>query len=851
MAEKKKKNSGLMEKIVAFIVDKRKAFYFIYILIAVFCLIGMNMVKVNNTLTDYLDDSTETRQGLDIMDREFTTYATADVMIDNISYDKASKLRDECEKIKGVKEIEFDDTTKHYADASALFSVTFDGGSDDKISEDALNSVTEKLSDYDTYVSAELGDTKANTINKEISVVMVIVVFIIIAVLLFTSRTYMEVPVLLITFAMAALVNKGTNFFFGTISFVSDSVAIVLQLALAIDYAIILIHRYTEERETHDSREAVIIALQKAIPEISGSCLTTISGLAAMTFMHFKIGYDMGIVLMKSIVISILLVFTLMPGLIMSFSKYIDKTHHKSFVPTISVWGNIVIKLKYITTSCFAVLLVVSFFLSNNCPYAYSYSLLSTISKNESQIAQEMIDATFTKTNVIAVIVPTGDYEKEQKLARELGKLKEVDSVTALADTEAKDGYSVGDFLTPRQFSELIDIDIEQANVLYAAYAVSDESYGKIVGGIDEYKVALIDMFDFLYEHSSDGYIDLDDDMQDELDDVHEKLDDGREQLQGKDYSRMVLKLNIPEESKETFAFLDVLRDTAKKYYGKDVYLAGNSTSDFDLSDTFGGDNILISILSVLFVVIILFFTFQSAGLPIILILVIQGSVWMNFSFPLLQHSYMFFLSYLVVSSIQMGANIDYAIVITNRYTELRKTLTPEEATKTALVQSFPTIFTSGSILAAAGTLVGLLSSDAAISSIGIALGRGTVISILLVMLILPQLLLLCDKIIEKTSFKEIIPNKKLKLAGSLITEEKVQGYINDKVGDMLKDIIRDAVASAGLNHTKTGGTKDSSSAANGADDIVNTANGIEMDVGKTDDDSSEKMTEKEDGGNE
>ena len=150
---------------------------------------------------------------------------------------------------------------------------------------------------------------------------------------------------------------------------------------------------------------------------------------------------------------------------------------------------------------------------------------------------------------------------------------------------------------------------------------------------------------------------------------------------------------------------------------------------------------------------IVLFFTFQSAGLPIILILVIQGSVWLNFSFPTIQDKPIFFMSYLVVSSIQMGANIDYAIVITNRYTQLRREMNKFDAIKKSLDLAFPTIFTSGTILASAGFAIGLLSSDPAISSIGIALGRGTVISIVLVMGILPQLLVLGDFIIEKTSF--------------------------------------------------------------------------------------------------
>lgn len=791
MSESSQKKSGAIEKVAAFIVDKRKGIYLIYIILGIFCFFSMNWTSVNNTLSDYLGDETETRQSLDIMDAEFTTYATAQVMVDNVSYDTARELCSVLEEIDGVKEVAFDDTEKHYAGASALFSITFDGIDTDELCETALASVKEKLSDYDVYVSAELGDTKAQTIAKEINMVMVIACVIIASVLLFTSRTYMEVPVLIITFAMAALLNKGSNFFFGTISFVSDSIAVILQLALAIDYAIILCHRYTEERLTNEPREAVIIALQKAIPEISGSCLTTISGLAAMMFMHFKIGYDMGIILIKAIFISILTVFTLMPGLVYSFSPLIDKTHHKSFVPQINVWGRFVYKLRFVMPLILLGIIAACAVFSQKCPYVYSYTDLATFRQNESQIASRMINETFTTDNVLAVIVPTGDYEKEKDLCLELEKFDEIDTVTGLAGTEAKDGYVLGDSLTPRQFAELADIDIELARLAYGAYAVENESYGKIVGGIDSYSVPLIQMFEFVYDRMQDGTVSLDEDMEADLEELNDKLVDGKKQLKGERYSRIVLNLNLPEESEETFAFLDTVRSTAAKYYGNDVLLAGNSTSDFDLSATFGDDNTLISILSVVFVMLILLFTFQSAGIPIILILVIQGSVWMNFSFPYLQNSPLFFLSYLVVSSIQMGANIDYAIVITNRYMELRQEKSPKEAITEALNLAFPTIFTSGTILASAGIVIGFMTSDAAISSIGVCLGRGTIISIAMVMGLLPQLLVLGDKIIEKTTFKVRVPAlQKTTSSGRVAVDGAIHGTVSGRIDGIFTGVI-------------------------------------------------------------
>lgn len=768
---KNSEKASLLEKIAAFIVDRRKGFYLVYILLVIFSIFSANWVQVNNNITDYLSEDTETRKGITLMEKEFITYATADVMVDNISFSDAEALCKELEGIKGVKEIVFDDTDKHFSDASALFSVTFSG---DKYAEETISAYSElenKLRDYDTYISADIGDTSSKRLADEIQLVMVIACVIILAVLLISSKTYMEIPVLILTFGVAAILNKGTNYMFGTISFISNSIAVVLQLALAIDYAIILCHRYTEERETKSAREAVITALCKAIPEISGSCLTTLSGLAAMGFMQFRIGFDMSIVLIKAIIISILVVFTLMPGLLMSFSKLIDKTHHKSFVPEIKGWCNLVVKLRFIAPCIFVGLLVVAFVLSGKCPYAYSDTNLTTIKRNDAQIADEMIKNTFKKSNILAVVVPSGNYGKEQALKKELDEFDEVDEVTALASVEALNGYSVGDSLTPREFAELTDLDIETVRLLYTAYAADTDNYGRIVGNIDTYKVALLDMFDFVFKMLDDGYITLDNDMENSINELHDKLTDGKNQLESSKYSRLVLDLNLPEESEETFEFLTTVRNTAKKYYGDDVLLVGNSTNDYDLSTSFVRDNMVINILSILFVLIVLFFTFQSSGIPIILILVIQGSVWINFSFPTLSDSPIFFLSYLVVSSIQMGANIDYAIVITNRYMELRRKTDKFDAIKQSLNLAFPTIFTSGTILASAGFIIGLLSSDPAISSIGTALGRGTLLSIILVMGILPQLLVLGNKIIEKTSFNLKDIREHIKLGGETSEE--------------------------------------------------------------------------------
>ena len=803
--EEKKDDRSFMLKLATFIVDKRNGVFLAFIGMIVFSIIASGWVQVCNDITQYLPSESETRQGLTLMENEVTTYATARVMISNISREHAARLAQELEQIEGISAAEFldaeadppltaEDIAEHYVRAAALIDVTFEGEEGDEICESAMAELKAKLDGCDLYISSPVGSSEAALLDAEMNIVMLVAVGIIVSVLLFTSKTYMEIPVLLMTFGSAALLNKGTNFLMGEISYITNSVAIVLQLALAIDYAIILCHRYTEEREHLNAHDAVVVALSKAIPEISASSLTTISGMVAMMFMQFGIGRDMGTVLVKAILCSLLSVFTLMPGLLMLFSKQIDKSHHRSFVPQIDRWGKVVLKTRFILPVLFVFALGAGFYFSNRCPYVYGESTLSTTKQNEVQIAEKMVNTTFGSTNVMALLVPAGDYEKEGRLLRELEAHEEIDFTMGLANVEAMDGYVLTDRLAPRQFAELTDVDIEAARLLYSAYAVDREDYGRIVSSIDSYDVPLIDMFLFLYDKKEEGFVELDPEMNADINDLYDQLTDAKRQLQGENYTRLLLSLNLPEESPETFAFLNTIHQIAAKYYD-DVYLVGDSTSDLDLSTSFSRDNVVISVLSALFVIIVLLFTFQSAGLPVLLIAVIQSSVWINFSFPYLTSTNLFFLSYLIVSSIQMGANIDYAIVISNRYMELKKEMPIQQAIVETLNQSFPTIVTSGTILTAAGLLIGQLSSNPAISSIGSCLGRGTIISIILVMSVLPQILLLGDTIIERTAFTLKKPDIVQTGTGALRVNGHVRGYVQGVVNAEIHGTIQGRVS--------------------------------------------------------
>ncbi len=768
-----------MRKLAEFIVDKRKFLLIIFIAAAIGSVIMSSHINVIQELTDYLPDDTETSIGLDVMDEQFTTFGTAKVMVQNVTYDQARVLADQLKDIKGVSAVDFyeededdenndteekeftnsEDMRDSYKDLAALYSISFEIPEDDGLAQAAIADVRTALKDYDAWFYTTVDKDDAADLQDDMKVILVIAVIIIVGVLLFTSGTYMEIAIFMLVFGMAALLNMGTNFIFYNISFVTNAVATVLQLAMAIDYAIILFHRFMEEKGKVNTREALVRALEKGIPEISSSSLTTMAGMVALMFMQFGIGLDLGRVMIKAILLSMLSVFGFMPGLIMLWEKQIDRTLHKSFVPNIEFWGKIVLAIRHVTLPVFAVVMVVACFLSINCNYIYDNSSVESAKMNEYMTAKREISKVFDLDNTLAVVVPKGDYESEAKIMKEVESLPMVDSTLGLANVTVDDDeqYVLTDSLTPQELADITDMDIDTIRLLYRFYAWKEEKYGAFLNSIDDFEIPLLSMIDFIYGEEENETFDFSADFSQDIQDMHKTVSDAREQLEGDEYSRMLVMTTGPIEGDEIFHTIDQIRDIAYQYY-HEVYVVGDSTSDYDLSKSFTQDNLMVSIMTAVFVAVILLFTFTNYSIPLILVATIQTSIWINFSIPAVTGTGMFFLSYLIVSSIQMGATIDYAIVITSRYTAYRKeNVDKRTAIIKTLNESFPTIITSGTIMTSAGFVIGQITSNPVIASLGTTLGTGTLTSIILVMLILPQLLYAFDGIINKTYRKRRI----------------------------------------------------------------------------------------------
>lgn len=746
-----------MHKLATFIVDRRKLIMIIFAVAAALSIFTSGLVKVNSDLYTFLPEESETRQALGVMDKQFTTYGTARIMVEDISYSDALELYHDIAAVDGVRSASFDDSSLHYTKNRAMFSVTFAGGDNDEVSLSALEDIEDILSDYTVYYDTQVGYDPSVQIVSEMLVVGIITVVIVVVLLLATSRSFAEVPVLLVTFGAAALLQFGTNFLFKQISYVSNAVTLILQLALAIDYAVILCNRFAEEKQHSEPRQAMIDALTKGIPEISSSSLTTIGGLTAMAFMQFGLGSDLGRVLIKSILLSMLSVFLLMPGLLLTFNKAIDKTRHRSVIPHIDFAGRFAWKTRKIVPPILAVVLIVCGYCALHCPFSYNYSDAMPLNLNDRQLARAEVNDTFGYSNMMAVVVPTGDYQAEADMLKEIAKLDHVTSVQGIAITGVTDGYKLTDKLTIDEFCDIAGLDEMTASALFAYYGASHDDYKQVGEDLHNYKVRMIDLFSFLYEVVEKGDVEVTAEQKSMIEDLNSQLSDAKAQLQGSDYSRMLVYCDTDVQSQQSYDLIDQIHNIAEKYYDGTVYVAGDATCSRDLEQTYTRDNAMVSILSVVFVVIVILFTFRSAGLPVLLIAVIQGSIWINFTWPYVTNEPIFFVGYLIVTAIQMGANIDYAIVVSNRYITLRQHNSKRVSITAALNGALPTLITSGSILAIAGLLIGFLSTEAITSDIGIALGRGTFISLLLVMFVLPQLLLWGDKFIKKTTFSKKI----------------------------------------------------------------------------------------------
>ena len=739
-----KKN--FLVKLGDFIVNFRYLFLGLFVVLAVVCTININNVKVNYDITSYLPDDTETKVGIDLM-KEFGELNQMQVLLTDISYDDAQEKADKIKNIDNVENVSFNNTKDYYKNNNALIVVEL-GNVSDNTKDKVLSKIDNIVDDSEYYIYVENSDDAVGGMNT----ILIIVVIIIVAVLLFTSKSYFNVILAFIVFGISILLNMGSNFLLGEISYITKSIAIVLQLGLSLDYLIIFLNHYMKEVKDDDNLIlAVKKTVTKSVKEIFASSLTTIAGLIALVFMQLIIGGDIGIVMSKGIVCSMLTVILLLPCLLIIFNKPIMKLEHKSFVPNTKKLSQIILKSRKVLLSLFIIIVLLSIYLMGKYSYVYNVYSVKSITKSDTQIALDKIESNFGKHNRLVILVENKDkdYNKELELFNELSKNQNILSMTSIGSQEIGSNIYLGSKLDYNTLSQILNITPELSLNLYKYYASENNELDKLIK-INDYKITVIDLIYFLKDNKDK--LPLDDDMKLMVDNYYNTINNSIALLESDNYSRFILELKTDVEGEETFELLDDIKDVTNKYYDSST-LVGESVSARDLSDTFSHDNLIITLITIVFIALILLFSFKSLGMTLLLILTIEGSILINFGITTLIGDNIFFMSYIVVSAIQMGATIDYAIVMSNRYLTLRNKMNKKEAMIGALTDSTPAIITSGLILTASGFLIGFISDSGVISSIGMALGCGTLISMICTIFILPAILHVCDKFIKITTF--------------------------------------------------------------------------------------------------
>ena len=681
-----------MTKLYEHMVKHRKTIIAAFLVLFLVCLVCQQFVDVNYDMNDYLPKKSPSTQALDLMEQEYSGgIPNARVMVQNVSIPQALEYKEKLAAVDGVTDVTWlddvvsvtvpletldsDTVEAYYKDDNALFSVTIAEGK--RI--DAVDDIREIIGEENAMTGSAVTTAVATTSTvSEIATIAVIAVVFVLLVLILTTTSFAEPFLVLAGLGIAIVINAGSNLMFGEISFVTNAAGNILQLAVSLDYSVFLLHRFAECRQaTDDPEEAMVQALTMSTTSILSSGLTTVIGFLALCLMQFRIGPDLGLALAKGVALSLISVFVFMPALILTTYKLIDKTQHRSFMPSFKGFGTFVSRVMLPLAIVFAILIVPCYLSSNANSFYYGASHIFG-SATQLGADTEKIEDAFGQQDTYVLMIPKGNTATEAELSDALHKIPQVKSILSYVDT-------VGATI-PEQYLD--------SSIL--------------------------------------------------------------SKLNSEKYTRMVLTLDTDYEGDETFSLVEAVRETAEAYYPGEWYLAGEGVSTYDLMDTVTDDMVKVNLVAIGAVFLVLLFTMKSLILPVILVLSIETAIWINLSIPYFGDQTIFYIAYLIISSIQLGATVDYAILFTDRYKEMRQTYAKKEAIVQTVSAVSVSILTSASVLTVVGFLLGIFSTHGLLSQLGYFLGKGTLCSLAIVLFVLPGLLFLFDKFIVRSK-KEVL----------------------------------------------------------------------------------------------
>ena len=714
------------------IVKARYGLLAVLLILAVVSVFTISKTRINYDLNRYLSDSTMTKRALTVMEAEFGSSEQLRLMFADQTDESMAAKADAVNTLPEVLLAAYDpETGTREADGHTYHLITV--ALNDCDTADLVKRLRAMFPDEDPYyvggTAAALVDTQ-NQIGEEMFTVMLIAVAIVLLVLLLTSHAWLEPLVLLSVLAVSILLNMGTNFVFPDVSFITFAVCAILQLALSIDYAIMLLHTFNGYRDAgKDAKEAMTDALAECFMRISSSALTTVAGLLSLLFMSFTIGFDIGLVLSKGILISMLCVFLMMPGVVILLEKPLRRTQHKPLRLGGEHWAAGIAKIKRPLALVMVLVVFGGFILNLNNTYSFTSPEVS--SKGDSPLISRL----FGVSNPLVFLVPGGDedadYDRQREMVGKLEAIRMKDGRPAIKTVSAMvtTGRQALEFYTAQDVAELTG----QSPIAVGLFFMLN-GFGSSVRAD-----RLLDAAGPIAEGNET------------IGALQSQLAAARSAFRSPHYARMLAELNFGVNDESFNETMDAILKAAAEVYGSDYYVTGIPMSTYDIGNAFQSDLLKVNLITLAAILLIVILSFRAFALPLLLVFVIEGAIWITMGFSCLIGEPIFFVSYLICLSIQMGATIDYGILLSDQYRSQRNTgLEPREALMAALKKALPTILTSGLILIVAGFIIGKLCSIYYISSIGLLVSRGAFVSVVLMLTLLPSGLLLADRWILK-----------------------------------------------------------------------------------------------------
>ena len=729
-----------MRKLSEIIVSRRHLILGLMLVLAVVCAVLFLQVRVNYDMTKYLPDDSSMKIGMDIMEAEFPS-TVADksirVMTEGLAPEKEAELLEKLRAIPYVESVAHDSSEKYHKGDYSLFviSTSRDYGTPEERSIE--NALAKDFPEYRLQYQNDNPGVDSVPVWLFLSAGIILVI-----ILLIMCRSWFEPVLFLINIGIAIILNEGTNFFLGEISYITSSIAAVLQLVLSIDYSIMLMNRYRQEKATGlDQREAMASAIRNCFASIAGSALTTAAGLFMLSFMHFKIGMDLGIVLAKGVLISLVCVLTVLPGIVIMGDRLIERTSKKTFGFSLQRLPRFSYKRRYILAAGFVVLFTVFFLLQGSTPIAYTL------------VKVDHIADIFPPENTLVIVYENRDEEALADLAESLAQVDGVTQVMGYPNLfgkaysadelgEALDGFSGMGFDTGAG----MDFDPAMLEMVYSFYYAGSS----VPPG--EQKLTIPELFgyvnDTLLNNPLFGAL-VTPEIRETVSGAKEQLDAGMRMLKSDRWSRMIVYSNLPFESEETDQFMNMLTEAGARLTGE-YYLIGSSAMSREMQNTFSGELWTITMLTAAAIFLIVLATSRSFIVPVLLVLIVQCGVYITVTAIGWQGYRIYFLALLIVECILMGATIDYGILFTGYYRENRNRLAPPEALKAAYDGSIHSIMTSGLIIVLITGIFGYVYPDPTVAEICRTISTGAFSAILVILFMLPGLLAALDRLIVR-----------------------------------------------------------------------------------------------------